>query len=158
MPRLSCWFVRSALAHLLAGVLLGGLILCAKGFPHALSWAWLLLPAHIQVVIGGWMIQLALGVAYWILPRLTGANERGRPATAWGSLLALNVGVDGAALVLSARAFWPGLGVDWLLIPAALLQVAALVLFAWHAWPRIQATPVPAELRRRIAEQGGTPG
>ena len=53
MPRLSCWFIRAALLHLAIGVVFGGLILSAKGFPTAIGWAWLLLPARLLLVSGG---------------------------------------------------------------------------------------------------------
>jgi hypothetical protein len=144
MPRLSAWFIRASLLHLATGVVLGGLILTAKGFPTALGWAWLLLPAHIQLLVGGWLIQLTLGMAYWILPRLSGAGERGNPGWAWTSFGALNVGVGGAALLLLVRGFWPALWLDALLILAAVLQVLALAAFARHAWPRVQPVTVGA--------------
>ena len=66
MPRLSCWFVRASLIHLSVGAVFGGLILSAKGFPVSMNWAWLLLAAHIQVMVGGWLVQLTLGMAYWL--------------------------------------------------------------------------------------------
>src|SRR5690349_12237006 len=119
MPRLSCWFVRAALLHLALGASFGALILSAKGFPGTLAWAWLLLPAHIQLLVGGWMIQLSFGVAYWILPRLSGANERGKPVWAVISFVALNAGVAGAAMLLVLRALSRSRLVDALLIPAA---------------------------------------
>jgi heme/copper-type cytochrome/quinol oxidase subunit 1 len=143
MPRLSCWFVRAALLHLGSGVLIGGLLLSAKGFPAALGWAWSLLIAHIQLLIVGWLIQFALGVAYWILPRLDGAGERGRPGAAWFSFVALNTGTLLAALALSLRAVLPE---PWPLVlggGAALLQVNAVAAFGWHAWPRLRALPSP---------------
>ena len=143
MPRLSCWFIRSALVHLAIGVVMGGLILSAKGLPALCSWAWLLLAAHIQVLVGGWLVQLALGMAYWMLPRLDAAGERGRPTAAWTCWGTLNSGVVGAALALSARSFVEGAWLDGVLVLAALLQLIALVAFAWHAWPRLQPIVVP---------------
>ena len=137
MPRLSCWFIRASLLYLGIGVLFGGLILVAKGFPASLNWTWLLLPAHIQMLVGGWMIQLTLGMAYWILPRLSGAGDRGSPGWAWTSFGALNAGVGGAALLLIVRSFWRAGWIDVLLIVAALLQIVALLAFARHAWPRV---------------------
>lgn len=138
MPRLSCWFIRAALLHLAVGVLLGGLILAGKGLPIQFAWAWLLLPAHIQMLIGGWLIQLTLGMAYWILPRLSATGDRGGTAWAWISFGALNSGVGGAAALLIARMFWQAAWLDALLVLAALLQAIALVAFARHAWPRVQ--------------------
>jgi hypothetical protein len=151
MPRQSCWFIRASLLHLSVGVVLGGLILSAKGFPAALGWAWLLLPAHIQVLVGGWLIQLTLGMAYWILPRLDGVGERGSPGWAWTSFGALNGGVGGAALLLIARTFRQAAWLDALLIVAAGLQLLALLTFARHAWPRIQPITVSAEHKQRTA-------
>ena len=143
MPRLSCWFVRASLLHLGIGVVLGGFILAAKGFPGALGWAWTLLPAHIQLLVGGWMIQLTLGMAYWILPRLSGAGDRGSPGLAWASFGSLNIGVGGAALVLLLRVWWRNDWLDAALIVAAALQVVALLAFARHAWPRVQPITAP---------------
>lgn len=138
MPRLSCWFIRSALVYLGVGVLAGGLILSAKGYPAALGWSWLLLPAHIEVLIVGWLIQLTLGMAYWILPRLDGAGNRGRLVLAWASLVMLNLGVAGTTTLLLIRAFFPHIGVDLLLLPTALLHPLALAAFVGHAWPRVR--------------------
>lgn len=132
MPRLSCWLIKASLLHLAVGVTIGGLILGAKGFPVTLGWAWQLLPAHIQVMIGGWLIQLALGMAYWILPRLDRAGTRGRPAWAWASFAVLNTGVISTAALLTQRPFVAAPWLNVLLILAAPLQVLALGMFAVH--------------------------
>lgn len=143
MPRLSCWFIKAALLHLVVGVSFGGLMLSAEGWPRFLSWAWLLLPAHIQLLVGGWLIQLALGVAYWILPRLDGAGDRGRLWWAWTGFVALNLGVTGAALLLALRPFYTIGWLDGLLVLAALLQLVGLGAFVWHAGPRVQPLILP---------------
>jgi hypothetical protein len=141
MPRLSCWLIKASLLHLAVGVGMGALILSAKGMPALFGWSWLLLPAHIQLLVGGWLLQLALGVAFWILPRLNGAGERGRVGWAWISFGALNLGVAGAAIVLP---IWSLYRADWLaalLGLAALLQLVAIGAFIWHVWPRLQSAP-----------------
>jgi len=138
MPRLSCWLIKASLLHLAAGVTFGGLILSAKGFPFTLGWAWQFLPAHIQVMIGGWLIQLALGMAYWILPRLDRAGNRGRTIWAWTSFGALNTGVIGTAALLALRQFVAAPWLDALFVLVALLQVLALGMFAVHVWPRLR--------------------
>ena len=143
MPRLSCWFLRAALLHLAVGAVLGGLILSAKGMPVFLGWAWQLLAAHIQLMLGGWLIQLALGMAYWMLPRLNSAGARGRPTAAWLSFGALNGGVISAALALALRPFVGAAWLDGVLIVAGLMQLLALMAFVWHAWPRLQPITLP---------------
>jgi hypothetical protein len=145
MPRLSCWFIRFALVYLGVGVLGGGLILSAKGYPGVLGWTWLLLPAHIEMLLVGWLIQLALGMAYWILPRLDGTSNRGRPVLAWSSLVMLNAGVAGTTTLLLIRAFLPQSGLDLLLIPTALLHPLALATFAGHAWPRVRPSTASSQ-------------
>jgi hypothetical protein len=134
--------IKAALLHLALGALLGGLILGAKGLPQTMGWAWLLLSAHIQLLIGGWLIQLALGMAYWILPRLD-HGERGRAAAAWISFVTLNAGVIGAALLLALRPWQNAAWLDALLALAGLLQIVALGAFVLHAWPRLRPIASP---------------
>lgn len=129
MPRLSCWFVRAALIHLALGFTLGSLLLFNKGVPlHPLVWR--LLPAHIEFLLLGWTAQLALGVAFWILPRFGGSRGDERPA--WAAFVLLNAGVwlAGAGASLAAPAVIPFLG--------RAAEVGAAVAFAVHAWPRIR--------------------
>src|SRR3712207_6299759 len=140
MPRLSCWFIRAALLHLATGAVVGGLILAAKGYPGRLDWAWLLLPAHIQLLAGGWLLQLTLGMGYWILPRLDAWGERGHASLAWVSFWTLNTGVIGAAVLLLTRSFRSAVDVNVLLIVAALLQACATIAFVGHAWRRVRPT------------------
>lgn len=68
MPRLSQWLIRTALIYLLLGFTLGALLLTHKGIPlHPALWSWL--PTHIEFLLMGWIAQLTMGVAFWILPR-----------------------------------------------------------------------------------------
>jgi hypothetical protein len=138
MPRLSCWFIRAALLYLGTGVFAGGLILSAKGYPGTLGWSWMLLAAHVEVLIAGWVIQLTLGMAYWILPRLDGQGNRGRPLLAWSSFILLNSAVVGTTALLLLRAFLPHVGLDLLLATLGLLHPLALAAFVGHAWPRVR--------------------
>ena len=76
MPQLSRWTVRAAYFNLLLGFTLGALILANKGmFLHPAIWGWL--PAHIELLLVGWIVQLVMGVAFWIAPRFWKAPRRG---------------------------------------------------------------------------------
>ncbi|MCI0393751.1 MAG: cbb3-type cytochrome c oxidase subunit I [Chloroflexi bacterium] len=130
MPRLSAWFVRAALVYLALGFTFGALMLANKGVPlHPALWR--LLPAHIEFLLVGWTMQLALGVAFWILPRFWAEPPRGNEAGAWLAFGLLNLGVwlVGWGAVLAAPA-----GVIFL---RRLAEIGAAVAFAAHAWPRI---------------------
>lgn len=129
MPRLSVWLIRTALLHLVAGFTIGALLLANKGIPiHPMVWR--LLPIHIELLLLGWTLQLALGVAFWILPRF--GNERPRAGLAWGAYLLLNLGIGLVAasvflVTIPALTFW-----------GRVLEVGAAVAFALHAWPRVK--------------------
>ncbi|MEZ4614036.1 MAG: hypothetical protein R2867_00780 [Caldilineaceae bacterium] len=100
MPRLSIWLVRAALCHLFVGFTIGALLLAHKGIPFA-PWLWRLLPAHMEFLLLGWTLQLAMGVAFWILPRFY--TTRPRSWLVWLAWAALNSGVLLVALAL----YWP---------------------------------------------------
>jgi hypothetical protein len=129
MPRASCWFIRAALIYLLLGFTFGALLLWNKGAPLAPQ-LWLLLPAHIEFLLLGWTVQLALGVAYWILPRFQ--TSRGNTAPVWSAFVLLNLGV----WLVSLAPFAPQLA--FLDLAGRSAECAAALAFAFHAWPRIK--------------------
>lgn len=129
MPTLSVWAVRASLFHLVLGFTFGGLMLFNKGVPlHPMIWA--LLPAHIEVLLFGWVAQLAMAVGFWILPRFSG--KRGNVPLAWGAILLLNAGTITAG-------FGPFVtSGDGLFLIGRALLVAGVGAFALHAWPRVK--------------------
>jgi hypothetical protein len=140
MPLLSRCFVRSALVCLAIGFTLGGLILAAKGGGVDAS-VWIWLPEHIVILLFGWLVQLSLGVAYWILPRVH-LMDRGRQRAAWASLIAFQTGI-GLTLLSLLRLWIPPVGG---LLPLGLIWLAAAILaFVVHAWPRIHAAIIRAQ-------------
>ena len=130
MPRLSVWFIRASLIYLLTGFSLGAWLLANNGLNFAPS-AWGLLPSHIEFLMLGWIIQLALGTAYWILPRHSKGTARGSLSMGWASFGLINLGV-----LFSASTG---------LLPAAFqaagrtLEVAGAVVFVMLLWPRVKA-------------------
>jgi hypothetical protein len=119
-----------ALIDLMVGFTFGALMLANKGFA-VMPWTWRLIGAHVELLLVGWTAQLALGMAYWILPRLPGGS-RGRTGLAWAAFYLVNLGV--LLVVLQAVLRGPG----WLLA-GRLSEGAAATLFAWHAWERVRS-------------------
>jgi cbb3-type cytochrome oxidase subunit 1 len=129
--RLSVWTVRTAMLYLAIGFLLGALMLFQKGVP--VEGAWLrLLPLHIEFVLMGWTLQLAMGVAFWILPRFSREPRYGQQRLGWIAYALLNLGVLSAGLGqwLQTQPLIPTLGRG--------LEILAVISFALHAWPRIK--------------------
>ncbi len=134
MPRLSCWFIRSALIYLATGFTLGALLLSNKGIPYAPA-IWNLLPLHIEFLLHGWLIQLAMGVAFWILPRLgQGSNNRGDERLVWAAWLLVNLGI--ILVLFEALLAWPGLAIG-----ARLVELAGVLLFVLGSWKRVKPFP-----------------
>ena len=129
MPRLSYLFIRASLVYLVLGFTLGGLILTNKSIPFA-PFIWALLPAHIEFLTLGWLTQLALGVAFWILPRLASNTPRGNERWSWTAFVLVNLGI---ALNIAS----PYVGLTWLGLSARILQAIGVAAFAIGNWQRI---------------------
>lgn len=129
MPRLSTWFIRLALAHLTLGFTLGAALLIYKAgaLPPAV---WIVLPAHQEMLLVGFMLQLVFGVGFWILPRPP-RSRSDRPM--WAALVLLNVGV----WLALAGSLLPGM--DWLAAAGRTAEMAAVLLFATNIWPRVRS-------------------
>jgi hypothetical protein len=131
MPRLSIWMVRAALLHLGVGFTVGGVLLFHKGI--ALDPAvWRLWPVHLELALVGWTVQLAMGVAFWILPRLQRTERYGRTGLAWLAFGLINLGV----LLVAAGAWWD-LG-TWVSLVGRSAELLAVAAFAVYIWPRIK--------------------
>lgn len=137
MPRVSVWLVRSSLVCLILGFTLGGAMLAGKG----LAWSPLGpggVPAHVELVVLGWMVQLAMGVALWILPRFgVPALARGS-APGWMAWFFLNSGIG---LVVMADL---GVAIAGLALAGRVLEAAAAAAFATAVWRRIRASGLSA--------------
>jgi hypothetical protein len=134
MPRLSVWFVRTSLLYLVLGFTLGTLLLAQKGLGISAGgglWAWR--PAHVELLLIGWTVQLVMGVAYWIFPRfgMSLAARRIEPG-AWVAFGLLNGGVWAVALgsALAAPA--------WLMLAGRGAEVAAVALMVATIWARVR--------------------
>lgn len=122
--------VRTAFVYLLLGFTVGALLLAHKGVPlHPMLWSWL--PAHIEFLLLGWIVQLTMGVAFWILPRFWEKPARPRENFALAAFVLLNLGIW---LVVAGTTFQLGRGP---LLAGRLVELGAVVLFGVHGWGRI---------------------
>jgi len=132
MPRLSSWFVRAALSYLAVGFTLGALLLAEKASSFY-PMLWDILPVHIELLLVGWLVQLALGVAFWILPRFSKGPPRGNEAVVWLSFVLLNLGI---AFVVAGTL----LAVPGLLLAGRVAETGGVLAFVWGSWRRVRPT------------------
>jgi nitric oxide reductase large subunit len=128
--------IRGSFLHLALGFLIGATILWQKG-PGGLPGAWRWLPVHIHMLLIGWIAQLAMGVAYWILPRFAQKGDKGdnrrRPLLAWAAFLLLN-----SSTVAALTSQLPWTWGTWGLPASGILAALAALAFVLHAWPRVK--------------------
>lgn len=130
MPRLSQYIIRVALIYLLLGFTVGGLLLFHKGLPfEPLLWSWL--PAHMEFLLVGWVLQLVMGVAFWTLPRFWVSPRRPNESYVWVAFILLNVGIW---LVVIGTTFHAG---NWFILAGRIAELVAVVFFAAHSWRRV---------------------
>lgn len=133
MARISVWFVRTALLHFALGATAGAWRLAAMGgglpsVPFALR------SLHVEGMLLGWVCQLALGVALWILPFSDRVSRDRRLWAAWGLMN------GGILLVVGATwaegALLPVLGRG--------MEIASVLLIVRVLWPRVRGLPTRA--------------
>jgi hypothetical protein len=128
MPRLSVWFVRASLLYLLLGFLFGALLLAQKGVPYY-ALVWNLFPLHMEFLLVGWLIQLTMGIAFWIIPRFSRGSSRGPVGLVWLSFVLLNAGI----LIGILQAWVPDA-----VLYGRIAEVVAGFLFVIGSWRRIK--------------------
>ena len=143
-------FIKTGIAFLMAGLLLGLLMLVQREilgrWPHPY-----LVSAHTHALFSGFVMFLILGVALWLVPRPEREDRRYRPelvsAAYWillAGTLARVAGEIGRAL---AGADW----LAWLVLAGGSLQVLGFGLYFWTMWSRIR--PVGSQLRDSRGER-----
>lgn len=129
MPFVSRLMIKLSLVYLMIGLIIGTLLLINKAWLiHPLLW--LLLPAHIELMLFGWIVQFTLGVAYWILPRFLETKGRGNKYFAQLMAFSWNAGIW---LVI----FSYYLPIENLRLAGRMLEVLAVILFVLLHWKRV---------------------
>ncbi len=133
------FFIRTALAYLLAAFAVGGLVLVNQGL--ALDGRiGALLPVFYHLLMVGWVTQLICGMALWMFPPLSREQPRGDERLGWFTYGALNAGLLLRAIFEPLHAWLPP-GFGWPLVLSAVLQVLAIWAFVIGIWPRVKARP-----------------
>ena len=144
MPPVTRWFIKSGMIWFALGVILA-LVAELPG----ISGASLLLPVYWHMLVIGWITQVIMGVSVWMFPRKNRSRKKGRSPLAIGAFYLINAGL---VIRFLSEPFLPlvtGMLVPAIVIFSGVLQVAAIMLFIFEIWPRVQ----PKRKRKRASKR-----
>ena len=134
MPTLTRWYIKTALAWLVAALATGALLQTRMLSPAARSYVW---PAYLHLITVGWLTGLIFGVAWWLFPR-PDRSSPDRARAGWVSYSLLNAGLLLRAVAEPLGAAPSALSRTLLLV-SALAQLGGVVTFSAIIWPRVRA-------------------
>ncbi len=149
MPTTSRVTIRISIIYLCLGAALGTLLLVNRWIPLGPAVSALRV-SHISILVIGWLTQLILGVAWWLLPPLgirsrTGARlsrrgqaQRGSEPLFWATVICLNAGVLMQALFQPLSVWMPVDALGRMAELADLFLLAAAVSFVVNLWGRVR--------------------
>lgn len=137
MPLLSRTFIKAGLIYFVVGLMAGVLYFARSTFnlPANLS---ALYPVYIHLLMVGWVMQLILGVVYWMFPKYSKERPRGSETLGWVVFWLLNAGLILRAVGEPLIALKPEWTLGWTLAVSAILQLLAAWGFVVNTWGRVK--------------------
>lgn len=130
MPPLTRWFIKLSLVYFVAA-LAGGVWQAAAG-PLWLT------PIIIHLLVVGWVTGMIFGVAYWMFPKHSADEPRGRDSLAMASFVLLNGGLLLRIVAEPLQTMETSPVPGWMLVVSAVLQWLGAVAFVLNTWPRVK--------------------
>ena len=137
MPRLTRYFIKTALLYLALALVLGLLLAARAALDLPAEFA-ALSPVFFHVFMVGWVTQLIFGMLFWMLPKYSKELPRGHEKVAWAAYWLINGGLVLRVVGEPLTALQPDWGTGWLLGLSALLQLGGGWAFIFNAWPRVR--------------------
>lgn len=137
MPRLTRYFIKTALIYLAAAMLLGLLLALRTAVnlpPELLA----LSPVYFHLFMVGWAAQLIFGMLFWMLPKYSREKPRGHEPLAWATYILINIGLILRVIGEPLNATQSELDVGWLLAVSSVLQLIGGWSFIAAMWPRVR--------------------
>jgi hypothetical protein len=137
MPLLTRLFIKTALIFFVAA-LCAGLILAARPWIDLPPIVVALNPVYFHLFMVGWVLQLIMGIAYWMFPKFSREQPRGYDGLAWAVYFLLNGGLALRVIAEPMQTAQPEAMWGRLLVVSALAQWLAGLAFVANTWPRVK--------------------
>lgn len=137
MPTLTRIFIKTGMIYFLLAMVVGVALAAPTLFslPTAVA---ALRPVYFHLFMVGWVLQLIIGIAYWMFPKLSKERPRGSEALGWLVYACLNIGLAFRAIGEVLVALRPGPDIGWTLALAAVLQLIGGWGFIVNTWLRVK--------------------
>lgn len=137
MPVLTRWFIKTSLVYFIVALVVG--VAQAASAPlHLPPGLATMGPIYVHLLVVGWITQMIFGVAYWMFPKYSKEQPRGRDWLGLACYALLNVGLVFRIVGESVQTLRPAAGVGWTLALAAVLQWLGGMAFVANTWPRVK--------------------
>lgn len=140
MPPIARSFIKISFLYFVAAFLLGALMMLDRWLSFS-RWLKVVYLSQLHLLVVGWITQLALGVAYWMFPRLRkeqSPRPRGSDALAWTVLICLNLGLLLRFVFEPFYLMGPQSWLAALIALSGILQAVAALGFGLLIWDRIR--------------------
>jgi len=137
MPRLTRWFIKSALLYFVAALIVG-VAFMARLVAELPALVGALGPTYFHLFMVGWVTELIFGVAFWMFPKFTTEQPRGNEMLGWATYVLLNAGLILRAFGEPLMTVQPDPVFGWLLAASAVLQWLAGMAFVINTWRRVK--------------------
>jgi len=138
MPPLVRRYLRTAIAFLAAGLLIGPWMLAAR--ESGLAPPVRIMSVHPHLLLVGFVMFMISGVALWMFPRAAKGDARYRPALAEWAYWLLLAGTAGRATLELLATPTASVATRTAIVAAGLAQLVGLLLFFLMMLPRIRTT------------------
>jgi len=130
--------IKTALSCAVLGTFLSTLWLLQLAWPlHPLLAH--LQPTALHLIVVGWLTQLIFAIALWMFPVWSKAQPRGPTTPTWLCYALLNGGLLLRVIAEPSNSYRPTFVGSWVLVSAAVMQVAAVWVFVLLIWRRVRA-------------------
>lgn len=137
MPLLSRTFIKAGLIYFVAG-LFAGVLTVGQPILNLPSFFGVFYPVYIHLLMVGWVMQLIIGVVYWMFPKYSKEHPRRSETLGWIVFGLLNAGLILRAIGEPLNTLKPEWKLGWTLAISAILQLLAGWAFVINTWSRVK--------------------